>query len=302
MFFVIGGTGFVGKTIVRKLLEAGKSVQVLYRGEPDHPFVRDLRLTWIRGEIRSVESLCRGMEGAEAVIHLAGRLVEPGDDTFEKVHVDGTRNILEAAQRSGVRRLLYMSALGAGPASASRYHRTKWQAEEAVCASPLNATIFRPSLIFGREDVSFNLLAKVISYSPLVPVLGRGQNRLQPVWVEDVADCFIRSLDETASCGKRYSLCGPRSYTFNELTDLILQIKKATRLKLHIPIALLKGLSFLAEQLFPRPPLTRDQLKMLQEDNVCRDNQAGKELKVRFKGLEEVLPLYMNGPSFRENL
>jgi uncharacterized protein YbjT (DUF2867 family) len=291
MVFVTGGTGFVGRSIIRKLLEAGKTLRVLYREELPK-FIRHSRLTGFRGEIGSEESLRRGMEGADAVVHLAGRLIESGDETFEAVHVGGTRNVLEGARRAGVHRLLYMSALGARPGSASRYYRTKWQAEEAVRAAPLNATVFRPSLIFGKEDASLNRLAKIVAYSPLVPVLG-GEMRVQPVWVEDVADAFIRSLDETRSVGKGYALCGPRTYTPTELIDLILRIKKSRRLKLRIPLGLLKGPAFLAERLFSRPPLTRDQLSMLQEDNICSDNPAGKELGITFKGPEEILPTYL---------
>ena len=293
MVFVTGGTGFVGRTIIRKLLERGESVRALYRNR-QRCSLEDARLTWVPGEIGSPERLSRAMDGADAVIHLVGRLIEPGSETFEKIHVGGARNMLEAAQRSGLRRFLYMSALGARPEAASRYHQTKWQAEEAVRAAGLDATIFRPSLIFGREDVSINLLSKIISYSPVVPIFGDGQNRLQPVWVEDVADCFLRALDRPVSSGKSYSLCGPRSYTVDELVGLILRVKKRNRLMLRIPAGWLKGPALLAERLFSHPPLTRDQLKMLQEENTCSDPQAGRELGIEFKGMEELLPTYLN--------
>jgi uncharacterized protein YbjT (DUF2867 family) len=292
MVFVTGATGFVGRSLIRKLLEAGKTVRALYRKEQPK-FTPDPGLTWFRGEIGSEESLSRGMEGADAVVHLAGRLIESGDETFEAVHVGGTRNVLEGVRRARVHRLLHMSALGARPGAASRYYRTKWQAEEAVRAAPLNATIFRPSLSFGKEVVSLNRLAQIIAYSPLVPVLGGGEMRVQPVWVEDVADAFFRSLEETRSVGKGYALCGPRTYTLTELIDLILRLKKSRRLKLRIPLGLLKGPAFLAERLFSRPPLTRDQLSMLHEDNICSDNSAGEELGILFKGPEEILPAYL---------
>jgi NADH dehydrogenase len=112
--------------------------------------------------------------------------------------------------------------------------------------------------------------------------------------VEDVADAFVRSLDRAISYSKSYSLCGPRSYTFNELVDLLIRMKKVTRLKFHIPLGLLKAPAFLAERFFHRPPLTRDQLKMLQEDNICSDHEASKELGIEFKGVEEILPRYIH--------
>jgi len=294
MVFVTGGTGFVGRSIVRRLLSQGERVRLLDRGK-QHRFVQDEKIEWIRGEIGSRESLLHGVKGADAVIHLVGILVEPDGQTFEKLHIEGTQNVVEAMRQSGVRRLLHMSALGTRPNAASRYHQTKWQAEALVQSSSLDATIFRPSLIFGREDRSVNLLAKWASYSPVVPVLGPGENRLQPVWVEDVSDCFVRALKNPTSHGKRYALCGPQTYTFNELVDLILQIKKISRPKIHLPIWAMRGPAGLTERIFLRPPLTRDQLILLQEDNICtEENEAGKEFGVAFKGPEEILPTYLN--------
>lgn len=292
MVFVTGGTGFVGRSIVRRLLSRGEQIRVLYRGERRR-FIQDERIEWIPGEIGSRESLLCGMKGADAVIHLVGILVEPGGQTFEKLHVDGTQNVVEAMKQSGVRRLLHMSALGTGPNAASRYHQTKWRAEALVLAAPPDATIFRPSLIFGREDRSVNLLAKIASYSPVVPVLGSGENRLQPVWVEDVSEAFVRSLKNPITYGKSYDLCGPAVYTFNHLIDLILRSKGISRLKVHLPVWAMKGPASLAEWILPRPPLTRDQLTMLQEDNICSEDDAAKELGFSFKGLEEILPTYL---------
>ncbi|NKE69792.1 complex I NDUFA9 subunit family protein [Candidatus Manganitrophus noduliformans] len=292
MVLVTGGTGFVGRSIVRRLLSRGERVRALYRSERRR-FIQDEKIEWIPGEIGSRESLLRGAKGADAVIHLVGILIEPGGETFEQLHVEGTRNVVEAMKQAGVRRLLHMSALGSGPNAASRYHRTKWQAEELVRAASLDATIFRPSLIFGQEDRSINLLAKIASYSPAVPVVGPGENRFQPVWVEDVAEAFVQSLQNPIAFGKRYDLCGPRVYSFNDLIDLILRTKRISRPRVHLPIWMLKGPAALAERLFPRPPLTRDQLTMLQEDNVCSENAAAKELGLSFQGPEEILPTYL---------
>ncbi len=292
MIFVTGGTGFVGRSIVRHLLSAGERVRVLYRDERRR-FIQDEKIEWVPGGIGSQAGLLRGMIGADAVIHLVGILVEPGGQTFEKLHVEGTRNVVEAMKQAGVRRLLHMSALGTRPNAASRYHQTKWIAEELVRASLLNATIFRPSLIFGQEDRSINLLAKIAATSPVVPVLGAGENRLQPVWIEDVADAFVRSLQKNLAYGKSYELCGPRVYRFNDLIDLILRTKGISRPKIHLPLWAVKGPARLAERILSRPPVTRDQLIMLQEDNVCGENNAGKELGLSFKGPEEVLPTYL---------
>lgn len=296
MIFITGGSGFVGRALIRRLLESGKAVRALYRdGKKPHP-IRHLKLTWVRGEVNDREGLLSGMTGADAVVHLAGTLIEPSGQTFEKVHVAGTETVLEAAGRAGVRRFLYMSALGSRPDAASRYHRTKWRAEESVRRSGLQTTIFRPSLIFGKEDVSINRLAGIISSSPVIPVFGSGRNRLQPVWVEDVAESLFRSLDLEKSLDQTYALCGPTVYTMNRLIDLILEIKgikKSRRIRWPVPIGLLKGPAALAERLFQRPPLTRDQLLLLQEENFCSDDRAGRDLGVVFRGPEEILPTYL---------
>lgn len=292
MVFITGGTGFVGRSIIRRLRSRGERVRALYRDERRR-FIQDETIEWVPGEIESLESLRRGMAGADSVIHLVGILVEPAGQTFQKLHVDGTRNVVEAMQKSGVRRLLHMSALGTGPNAASRYHQTKWEAEEIVRASRLDATIFRPSLIFGQEDQSIRLLAKIASFSPVVPVVGSGENRLQPVWVEDVSESFIRAEKNGIGYGKSYSLCGPRTYSVNALIDLILRIKGISRLKIHLPVWTLKGPAAVAERLFAHPPLTRDQLTMLQEENICEENEAPEALGLSFKGPEEILPLYL---------
>jgi NADH dehydrogenase len=148
-------------------------------------------------------------------------------------------------------------------------------------------------LIFGQEDRSINLLAKIAAYSPVVPVLGSGENRFQPVWVEDLAEAFVRSLHNPIAYGKRYELCGPRTYTFNDLIDLTLRVKGISRPKVHFPIWALKGPAALAERIFSRPLLTRDQLSMLHENNVCSENAAAKELGLSFQGPEAILPTYL---------
>lgn len=292
MVFITGATGFVGRSIIRRLRSRGERVRALYRDERRR-FIQDETIEWVPGEIESPESLRRGMAGADSVIHLVGILVEPPGQTFQKLHVNGTRNVVEAMQESGVRRLLHMSALGAGPSAASRYHQTKWEAEEIVRASRLDATIFRPSLIFGQEDQSIRLLAKIASYSPVVPVVGSGENRLQPVWVEDVSESFVRADKNRIGYGKSYSLCGPRTYSVNALIDLIFRIKGISRLKIHLPVWALKGPAAVSERIFSHPPLTRDQLTMLQEENICEENEALEALGLSFKGPEEILPLYL---------
>lgn len=272
---VTGGTGFVGRQVVRQLVEAGHRPTLLVR-DPAHPRVQELVRRW------SVEC-CRGAlpaEGqpldlarADAVIHLVGIISEIGAQTFSRLHRDATRSMLEAAQRAGISRFVHMSALGTRPQAVSRYHQTKWEAEELVRASGLAWTVFRPSLIYGPGDEFVNLFARMARWSPVLPVLGGGRGLLQPVAVELVAKAFVGALTEPRSVGKVFDVCGAERLSFRDLLGLILEATGRRRVRLSIPWPLARLQAALLEFLWPRllrraPPLNRDQLLMLQEDNV----------------------------------
>jgi len=211
------------------------------------------------------------MSGCDTVIHLVGIVREhPARGiTFERIHVAGTRNVLEAAARTGVRRIVHMSALGAREGARSRYHQTKWRAEEAVRASGLQWTIFRPSIIYGRGDGFVTPLAKVVRRAPVVPVIGTGDTRLQPVPVEHVAEAFARAVDDPATIGRTFEACGPDPVTFNELLDAIGSVLGRRRVpKIRVPLGPAAVATRVLERL-PFFPLTTDQLLMLEEDNTC---------------------------------
>jgi NADH dehydrogenase len=213
------------------------------------------------------------------VIHLVGIISEVGQSTFENIHIEGTHKVANAARICGVKRFLHMSALGTRPAAASRYHRSKWAAEEIVRQSGLEYTIFRPSLIYGREDHFVNLFAKIARFSPLLPVLGNATARFQPVAVEVVAAAFMRALAEAKTINHTLDLCGPDTFTFPLLLDRILEATGRKRLKIHIPLPLARLQAGFLEGVYrgllrKAPPLNRDQLIMLQEDNVGDCRQA----------------------------
>jgi len=199
--FLTGGTGFVGRAVVQALRASGCAVRCVVRRGSE----RDLQglgaIERIEGDIMARESLEQGLEGCDAVIHLVGIIREQpaARVTFERVHTQGTVNVLEAAAAVGIRRYIHMSALGTRAGAHSRYHQTKWAAEEAVRASTLPWTIFRPSVIYGRGDGFVTLLAGMIERLPIVPVIGSGRQRLQPVPVAQVADAFVRDLRDRKS-------------------------------------------------------------------------------------------------------
>ena len=224
---VTGATGFVGREIVRQLQAAGHSTRILVRS-PYSPRVQEAASRWgaeaHRGDVLEAASLGRALQGMDAVIHLVGIISEVGESTFENVHTGGTRNVVAAAQEAGVRRFVHMSALGARPNAASRYHLSKWAAEELCRHNGLACTIFRPSLIYGPEDHFINLFVKIIRVSPVVPLLGSPSARFQPVPVEAVAAAFVRSLGEPKSVGQTYDLCGPEALRLLEIVDRILDV------------------------------------------------------------------------------
>lgn len=273
---VTGGTGFVGKEILRELRDAGHGTFLLAR-KPDsvatQAIAREFSATIRAGDILNPDSLSQACDGVDAVIHLVGIISEVGKQTFEKVHTRGTQHILATAKSSGVKRFIQMSALGARANAVARYHQTKWAAEEIVRGSGLDWTIFRPSIIYGAGDGFVNLFARLSRYSPVVPLIGGGRMKFQPIAVESVAKAFVKSLNEPRAIGQTFELCGQEVLTLAEIVDAILAVTKRRRVKLTLPFGVARVqaalLEFVCAKLLGQaPPLNRDQLLMLQEDNV----------------------------------
>lgn len=269
--FVTGGTGFVGSEVLRQLVAAGYEVKVLMRrGSEGKLAVRD-GVEVCCGDVTEAATLVDALAGCTAVIHLVGIIREfPGQgSTFERLHVEATRNVLAAAQAQGVRRYLHMSANGSGPAGTSAYHRSKWQGECAVRDSGLDWTIFRPSLIFGKGGEFVTMLADLIRKLPVVPVIGDGQYRMQPVAVAQVAESFVRALAMPATVGETYHLGGAESYSYDEILDLTGKaIGRESVSKVHQPLFMVKPMVRLMEHAASFP-ITSDQLEMLLAGNVC---------------------------------
>jgi NADH dehydrogenase len=269
--FVTGGTGFVGSEVVRHLAGAGHQVVVLVRpgSEGKLPEVPNVRMH--PGDVTDPGSLPEGMQGCEAVIHLVGIIREyPARGvTFERLHVDATRNVISAAAAQGVRRYLHMSANGVREDGVAEYHRTKWRAEEAVRASQLDWTIFRPSLIFGPGSEFVAMLAELIQKLPVVPVVGDGRYRLQPVAVGQVAQTYLKALAMPETVGRVFHLGGADSYAYDEILDVTGRaLGRGKVAKLHQPVVLIRPIVRLLEN-FRVFPLTQDQLTMMLEGNVC---------------------------------
>jgi len=269
--FVTGGTGFVGKAVVRALQAHGFIVRCLVRPGSEQDLRGFEAIERAPGDVLIPKGLADAIHGCSAVIHLVGIIREhPAIGVrFERLHPAATAHVLEAAQTAGASRYLHMSALGTRPGARSRYHQTKWEAEELVRRSGLKWTIFRPSVIYGPGDGFVTMLARMVRWLPVVPVIGDGRSQLQPVPVEQIAEAFARALEREATVGQTYEAGGPRPYSFVEILDLIgAALGKRRVRKVYQPIGLMRPLVRVLERA-PFFPLTSDQLLMLEEENVC---------------------------------
>jgi NADH dehydrogenase len=223
-----------------------------------------------------------------------GILFERGKQRFDLVHHRGPAVVARLAREAQVKKLVFVSAIGADPASPSAYARSKAAGEADVSAAFPGATILRPSLVFGPEDDLFNRFAAMTRLSPMLPLIGGGKTRFQPVYVGDVADAIVGALDRSEAQGRIFELGGPRTYTFRELMELMLVEIGRKRLLVSVPAGLLAGPAALMEWL-PTPPLTRDQIRLLLRDNVVAPDRLGlAQLGITPTALELVLPTYLD--------
>ncbi len=269
MILVTGGTGFVGTHLIRRLRSDAIPVRAVVRNPDRTQPLRDLGVDIVKGDLADKSSLERAVAGVERVIHLVGIIQETAEATFTGVHVEGTRNLLEAARKAGVRHFFYQSALGTRPGARSRYHKTKWEAEELVRASGIAFTILRPSLIYGPGDQFTIRLSEMIRMSPVLPVIGSGKSRTQPISIDDVVAVILKIVTSDSFLNEMYEIGGPEQLTYEEVTQAIADALGVRRPMVHMPLFFIQTAAHLLESLLPRPPVTTDQLIMLQEDVVC---------------------------------
>jgi len=269
MILVTGGTGFVGTHLIRRLRSDDISVRAVVRDPDKAQTLRELGVDVVKGELADKSSLERAAAGAERVVHLVGIIQEAAEATFSGIHVEGTRNLLEASKKAGVRHFFYQSALGTRPGAKSRYHKTKWEAEELVRASGIAFTILRPSLIYGPGDQFTIRLSEMIRMSPVLPVIGTGKSRTQPISVDDVVACIRKIIISDSFLNEMYEVGGPEQLTYEEVTQTIADALGVRRPTVHMPLFFVRTAARMLEALLPRPPVTTDQLIMLQEDTVC---------------------------------
>jgi NADH dehydrogenase len=286
---VTGSTGFVGNHVLNGLLEGGHQVVALLRPGSEHKLKRPDEVEVTFGDVTEIADLKEGMQGCDAVIHLVGiiRAFPSKGITFERLHTEATANVVEAAKENGVERLLHMSALGAREDGPTPYLRTKFAAEEVVRDSGLNYTIFRPSLIFGRGGEAIKMFADMVK-KVVVPIIGDGKYRFQPVSVTTVAQGFEKSLEREKAQGKTLDVGGPDNVTFDEIMDTLAKVMGKTIVKVHVPVFPLKAVTS-ALQHAPGYPLTTDQITMLLEGGTCDEKPFYELLGLEPMSLEKTL-------------
>jgi len=294
MIIITGATGFVGEEIVKQVRAAGHPVRAIVR-DPR-------RASWLaerygaelfHGNVLHAPSIEGAMQGGKCVIHLVGIIREWKENTFGRAHVQATKYVIDEAKKSGVKRFLHMSALGTRENARSRYHETKWAAEDCVRKSGLAWTIFRPSFIYGPHDKSINVLAKLVQRLPFVPVLGSGNTKIQPISVENVARAFVGAIRNDVSINRVYDLCGSEAFTWNELYDRLQMILGTRKPKVHLPLPIARVQAALLEKILPNPPFTRDQLLMLQEDNIGDPKPADRAFMLEQESFENGVARYL---------
>ncbi len=262
-----GGSGFVGSHILVALTTAGHDVRVLARDAKRVPASAGLEV--VEGDVVANTGLDRGAEGTDAVIHLVGIIMEVGGATFEKVHHEGTRNVVAAAKRQGVRRFVQMSALGARADGVSAYQTTKWRAEDEVRQSGIEHVILRPSIIYGPRDGFVTQMVHVMKAAPLIrPVVGHGRYRFRPIYVENVAECFVQALTSTKAANRTIELVGPEELTLDQILAEVAQCIGVRKTPVHVPFWIMYVNAMMLGTVMPRPPVTTDQLRMLQEGST----------------------------------
>jgi NADH dehydrogenase len=294
---VFGGSGFLGRYVVRALADAGHRIRVGVRYPnlanylPPMGHVGQIQI--VRTNVRHGDQVALALRGAKAAINLVGVLYESGRQKFQSLHAEAAGTIATAARREGLQSLVHVSAIGASAQSQSLYASSKSEGEARVREAFPAATILRPSIVFGPEDDFFNRFAALARLSPVLPLIGGGHTRFQPVYVCDVAEAVLRCMSEPETLGRTYELGGPNIYTFKELMQLVLAETHRRRLLMPIPfsIAMLNA-SILG--LMPKPMLTRDQVRLLRQDNVVSPNaRTLADLDIEPDAVEAIIPNYL---------
>ena len=289
---VFGGTGFLGRRVVQHLLEYEFLIRVASRHpERTAAFFSDVHLSIesIRADINDDRSIAAAVAGVEGVVNAVSLYVEGGHETFHSVHVTAAARVARLAREAGVERLIHVSGIGSEVESASPYIRSRGEGEKVVRDAFPAATLIRPSVMFGRGDAFVGPVARMLCHLPVFPLFGRGQTKLQPAHVDDVAEAIARAM-QTAQSRMCYELGGPRVYTYRALLQMLARHLGRKPILVPMPFALWHALAYVAEML-PQPPITRNQVELMQTDSVASPGASGfGDLGISPTSLQDLLP------------
>jgi NADH dehydrogenase len=289
VLLVTGGSGFVGSHLLPQLVEAGYQVRCLVRLPGEAKLVEAMGAAAVTGDVADPDSLKVAFNGVESVVHLVAVLREGRGATFNRVNVEGTGNVVTAAREASVKRFIHIGAMGASDMPRYAYFHSKWQGEEIVRVSTLDFTIFKPGAMFGKGAGFIDKLVKSVNMFPfLAPIAGSGRTRFQPLWVEDLATCILAAL-EGDKIGQTCEIGGPEHLTYEQILNAVVAIMGKKRLKIHIPVMLMRPTIGLMERILGDPPVTGVELKALEMDNIgvldSVENQFGFKPLELAKGL-----------------
>ena len=293
MILVTGGTGFVGPRVVHGLRERDRPVRALVRdpGGRSATMLAAWGAKLVEGDMSDRESLRRAVEGSEAVVHLVA-IRQGSADQFRRVMEEGTRELVSAAKEAGVKRFVLMSALGTSAETKDLvpYYHAKWEQEQTVSGSGLEHVIFRPSFVFAKDGGILPTFRRLARLSPVTPIIGSGKQRIQPIWIEDVASYFAQSVDKPEAANRTFELGGPDAVSWDEFWSRLKRALGQRRPSVHVPMALMRANALLTERLPGNIPLTRDLLKMLEHgDNVVSNDDAVRTFRLPLVPLDEQL-------------
>ena len=289
---VFGGTGFLGRRVVRHLRRCGLSVRSASR-HPDWGnelfALDDPHLQSVEADIHDEQSVARVLAGAYGAVNAISLYVEHGTETFHSLHVECAQRLATQARQAGVERLVHVSGIGADVASPSRYVRKRGEGELAVRAAFADALLIRPAVMFGPDDLFLTTIITLLERLPIYPMFGRGLTRLQPAYVDDVAEAITRALQRTEKYPITFECGGPRVYSYEELLKAVAHEAGLKPKLIPIPFAAWHVLAWFAEML-PNPPITRNQVELMQVDNVASPEMPGfGELGISPLSIEDIL-------------
>jgi len=274
MILITGATGFVGRHVVRAFASGGHQVRCLVHTPSRSQVVMGSGVETLQGDIMAPSSLTRALEGVDGVVHLAAVIREQGPLTFQRVNHQGTRDLIFAAKEARVERVVHVSAIGTSENPGIPYLQSRWLGEQEVVGSDLPYNILRFSVGFGEGDEFINVLAALVKSSPLVPVVGDGKSKFQPIAVEDAAKCVVKAYEDQDVLGKTLELGGPEQITYEGIIDLIGETLGKRVIKIHVPLSVMRPVAGVMDTLLPRPPVTPEMLKMLQVGNVAQPDSV----------------------------